>query len=98
MQEHLELDDAADHISEDANFNHLVIEAAIRMLEWRANNAGNDPEIERQLFRLTEQRGADGLTKRERVFTSHKPVVTPRASKLLILGRRAPVDQFRINP
>ena len=98
VQEHLELDDAADHISEDANFNHLVIEAAIRMLEWRDSQPGNDPNIERQLFRLTEQRGADGLTKRERASSSHKPVVTPRQSKLLILGRRVPVDQFRINP
>ena len=43
VQEHLELDDAADHISEDANFNHLVIDDAIRMLEWRASNARNEP-------------------------------------------------------
>ena len=94
MQEHPELDDAADHIKEEVNFNQIVIEAAIRILEWRDDQPGADPAIERALARLTLTRGADGLTKLERVRASHKPVVQPRQSKLLTLGRRIKVDQF----
>ena len=98
VQEHPELDDAADQIKEEINLGHLVIEAAVRMLEFRSAAAGNDPTIDQQMQRLTEIRGADGLTKLERVRASHKPVVTPRQHKLMILGRRVKVDQFRINP
>lgn len=94
VQEHPELDDAGDHIREEVNLDLIVIEAAVLMLEWRDAQPGNDPNIEMQLRRLTEKRGADGLTKLERVRARHKPVVTPRQSKLLTLGRKIKVDQF----
>ena len=96
VQEHPELEGVGDHIADEVNLNHLVVAAAIRMLEWRDAQPGNDPNIERQLNRLTRDRGADGLTRLERVIASHKAVVTPRQSKLLILGRRVPVDKFTV--
>ena len=94
MQEHPELDDAADHIKEEVNLNQIVIEAAVRILQWRDDQPGADPAITRQLGRLTGDIGADGLTKLERVRATHKPVVQPRQSKILTLGRRIKVDQF----
>ena len=96
VQEHPELDDASDVIKEEINLKHLVLEAAVRMLEWRDNRPGNDPSIERQLRRLTVDIGPDGLTRLARVRSMHKPVVTPRQSKILTLGRRVPVDKFTV--
>lgn len=96
VQEHPEVDDAADTIKEEINFNQLVVESAIRLLEWRDALPGDDPNIERQLNRLTKDRGGDGLTKRERVAAKEKPEVTAKRSKLLILGRRVAVDEFTV--
>jgi hypothetical protein len=93
MQEHPELDDASDQISESIHLNSLVTEAAFRMLEWRDNQPGNDPSIERQLRRYID-RGADGLNKIERARARHKIYAPPRQSKLLTLGRKIKVDQF----
>jgi len=93
IQEHPELDDASDKISESIHLNSLVTEAAFRMLEWRDAGQANDPNIERQMRRYTAP-GADGLSKLERARAKHQIYAPPRQSKLLTLGRRIKVDQF----
>ena len=93
MEEHPELDDATDEISESVHMNRIVFEAALKLLEWRDAQPGNDPNIERHMRRLKEP-GADGLSKIERMRAQHAIYAPPRQSKLLTLGRRAPVDNF----
>jgi hypothetical protein len=94
MQDVPDLDDPGDSISESVHPNLIVYEGAVKMLEWRASQPGNDPNIKEHLYRLTEKIGADGLTKIERARASHKIFAPPKQSKLLTLGRKVKVDQF----
>jgi hypothetical protein len=93
MQEHPELDDASDKISESVHLNRLVTEAAFRMLESRDAGVSNDPNIERQMSRFLRP-GADGLNRLERMRAQHAIYAPPRQAGLLILGRRIKPDRF----
>ena len=95
MQEHPELDDASDKISESVHLNRLITEAAFKMLEWMDNKPGNDPSTEKQMARFLRP-GADGLNKIERMRAQHAIYAPPRQSKILTLGRRVPVDKFTV--
>ena len=96
MQTHPPLIDERDHLHSRVHLDLVIYEAAIRLLEWRDFEAGNDPSINRQLRRWTGDRGADGLTAIERVRSEHRIYQPPRQSKLMILGRRVPVDKFTV--
>ena len=97
LDEHPELDDAADNINERIHINLLLAYAQIHCLEWRASSSGNDPNIQGQLNRW-QQIGPDGLSKIERMAARNPTHAPHRQSKLMTLGRRVKVDQFRINP
>lgn len=83
-----------DHIHSKIHPSLIAYEAAVRLLEWREASAGNDPSVGIQLARWTEIRGADGLTKIERIRARHTIETPAKHSRLLILGRRVAEDQF----
>lgn len=95
LDEHPELDDAADNINERIHINLLLAYAQIHILEWRANRPGNDPSISKQLDRWLKP-GPDGLTKIERMAAENPTRAPHRQSNLMILGRRVPVDKFTV--